>query len=159
MLKNHMLTGIVLLVLAISPTVAMAKDMPGERGMPPDKWWHNPQMSNELNLSEPETAKLDEAFRNSRRKLIELKSIVETERFELENLLELQTLNEAAVTEQFKKLEKARTSLAAERFSFLLQVRKTLGPERFRHLKTYYGRFRQHRMHRNMEDPGPQNGL
>jgi Spy/CpxP family protein refolding chaperone len=157
MLRDKMLIGTMLFILVISPTVAMAKDMRDGRGMPPGKWWHNPQMSKELNLSEPERTKLDEEFRNSRRKLIELRSTVERERFELENLLELQALNEAAVMEQFKKLEKARASLAAERFSFLLQVRKTLGPERFQRLKTYYRQFRQHRMRRNMDGPGPRN--
>jgi len=148
MLKNKVLTGIVLLIMIISPTIIMAQEMPF------GKWWHNPRMFKQLNLTDAEKAKLDEAFRNSRRKLIDLKSNVERERFELGNLLEHQALNEAAVMEQFKKLEKARTNLSTERFSFLLQVRKILGSERFQHVKMFYGKSRQKRMRRNMEGPG-----
>lgn len=148
MLKNNVLTGIVLLIMTISPTITMAQEMPF------GKWWHNPRMFKQLNLTDAEKAKLDEAFRNSRRKLIDLKSDVERERFELGNLLEHQALKETAAMEQFKKLEKARTNLSTERFSFLLQARKILGAERFQHVKMFYGKSRQQRMRRNMEGPG-----
>lgn len=75
------------------------------------KWWHNPRVSEQLNLSEEEKSKLDKIFVESRRKLIDLKSSVEREQFELENLLESEVLDEAAVMEQFKRLEKARGNL------------------------------------------------
>lgn len=68
-------------------------------------------MSEQLNLSEEEKSKLDKIFVESRRKLIDLKSSVEREQFELENLLESEVLDEAAVMEQFKRLEKARGNL------------------------------------------------
>jgi Spy/CpxP family protein refolding chaperone len=148
MLRNRILTGIVLLIMMILSTRAIAQEMPY------GKWWHNPGMSKQLNLTEPEKVRLDEEFRNSRRKLIDLKSNVERERFELGNLLEHEALNEAAVMKQFKKLETARTDLSTERFSFLLQVRKILGPERFQHVKIFYGKARRHKMHPSAEGPG-----
>ena len=144
------LSGMLLLILATSPTIAVGQDMPS------GKWWRDQRMSKQLNLNKAEKSKLDQAFVNSRRKLIELKSIVEKERFELENILENETLNEHAVTEQFKKLDKARASLAGERFSFLIQVRKILGNERFQRIKMFYGELRHQKMHRKMENPqGP----
>ena len=109
-------------------------------------------MSKELNLSEAEKSRLDQEFVDSRRNLIELKSSVERERFELENLLEKEPLNEAAVMEQFKKLEKARASLSSERFSFLIKARKILGLERFQRIKMFYGKLRHQKMRRNMEN-------
>lgn len=155
MLKKKMFRGIVLLVLVIAPAMAMAKGMPAGEGIPPGKWWHDPQVSKELNLTEAEQAKLDDAFRDSRRKLIKLKSTVEGERFELGNLLEQEALDEAAVMQQFKKLEEARTELARERFSFLIEVRKILGHKRFQRIKEQRGRFRRQMMHRWTEQPGP----
>jgi len=148
MLKNKVLTGTVLLIMIISPAITMAQEMPF------GKWWHSPRMFKQINLSDAEKDKLDEGFRNSRRKLIDLKRNLERERFELGNLLEDKTLNETDVMKQFKKLEKARLDLSTERFSFLLQVRKILGPERFRHVKMFYSKLRKHKMRPSMEGPG-----
>ena len=146
---NKVLSGMLLLILVTLPSIAVTQDLPS------GKWWHSPRMSKELNLSEPERSRLDEAFRDSGRKLIELKSSVEIEQFELENLLETEALNEAAVMEQFKKLEKARSSLASERLRFLIQVRKILGLDRFQRIKMFYRKSRHQKMRRDMEGPGP----
>ena len=110
---------------------------------PAGKWWRLPQVVEGLNLSPGEQQKLDELFSKSRRKLIRLKSRVEEERFALEELLERKQLDETAIMDQFRKLERARSKLAEERFMFLLGVRKIIGFERFEQLKGVYKRFRQ----------------
>ena len=146
MLKK-ILNGVLLLTLVISPAVAMGRDMP--RG----KWWHNPRVSEQLNLSEEEKRQLDEVFIESRRKLIGLKSNVEREQFELQNLLESETLDEAAVMGQFKRLENARANLGTERFNLLLKVRKTIGFERFQRLKMFHQKMRRERIQHWKGDP------
>jgi Spy/CpxP family protein refolding chaperone len=145
---NKVLSWTLLLLLS-SPAIAIGQELPF------GKWWYNPRVSQQLNLNETEKSKLDKEFVDSRRRLIELKSSVEREQFELENLLESEALDEAAVMEQFKKLEKARASLSSERFNFLIQVRKILGLDRFQRIKMFYGKSRHHKMRRNMEGPGP----
>jgi Spy/CpxP family protein refolding chaperone len=124
------------------------------KDMPHGKWWHSPRASKELNLSDEEKSKLDKQFVESRRKMIDLKGSVEREQFELENLLESESLDKAAVMEQFKRLEKARTDLAAERFNFVMYVRETLGFERFQRIKMFHGKLRREKRHRAMEHPG-----
>ena len=157
MLKNKVLAGMVLLILVMTPTMVMAKGMHGEKGMharsdlPMGKWWENPEIAKKLNLTDAEKAKLNEAFDKSHRKLIKLKSNVEADRFELGSLLDKKTLDEAAVMQQFTKLEKARTELAGERFSFLVEVRKILGQERYQTLKQEGKERRNSRMHRRMD--------
>ena len=163
MLKNKLLTGMVLAVLVMTPTMVMARGMHGPEGMhgeksmqagkdlPMGKWWESPKMAEKLKLTDAEKAKLKEAFDKSHRKLIKLKSNVETERFELGSLLDKKTLDEAAVMQQFTKLEKARTELARERFNFLVEVRKILGQERYQVLKEEGRKRRSSRMHRRME--------
>lgn len=121
--------GIVLLMVCALPNSAMSK------GMSFGKWWDDPKMSEQLNLTDKEKADLDEQYVESQRKLIELKSSVERERFELDTLLEKEKLDEDATNNQFMKLEKARNSLSAEYFKFILQSRKILGKERFRDWK------------------------
>lgn len=127
-----LLNGIILLTIVYSPCIALSQNTPS------GKWWRNPNVSKQLNLTEEEKAKLDKQFVKSRRKLIELKSKVEREQFELENLLENKSMDEDAVKGQFKKLEKARGNLADERFNFLIHTRKILGNERFRDVKRMY---------------------
>jgi Spy/CpxP family protein refolding chaperone len=145
---NKVLSWTLLLLLS-SPAIAIGQDLPF------GKWWRDPRVCQQLDLNETEKSKLDQEFVDSRRRLIELKSSVEREQFELENLLESEALDEAAVMEQFKKLEKARASLSSERFNFLIQVRKILGLDRFQRIKMFYGKSRHQKMRRNMEGPGP----
>ena len=95
---------------------------------------------------------------DNRRKLIDLKSVVEKERFELENLLESETLDEAAVMNQYDRLEKARSKIAAERFRFLLEVRKVVGHERFQQIKIRFKKFRKERKLRHRGHEGVERG-
>lgn len=150
MLKR-ILSGMLLLSLLISPAIALG--VQGVQGVPLGKWWHNPRVSKQVNLNKDEIRRLDESFIDSRRKLIDLKSKLERQRFELENLLERETLNEAAAMEQFKRVESARNRLATERFSFLIQVRKILGFERYQNLKMLYEKFRHQKRRQMTERP------
>jgi len=109
----------------------------GRDGAPGGKWWHDSLISKKLNLTEQESQKIDALFVENMRRMIDLKSAVEKERFELRNLLENKTGNEAAVIEQFKNLEKTRSAIALERLQFLIRVREILGIKRFRELSSF----------------------
>ena len=126
-----------LLVFVISPAVVIAKDFP------PGKWWHNPQASEKLNLSDEEIKMLDKQFVDSRRKLIKLKSIVESEQFEVDNLFDSENINQKEAMKQFEKLGQAKKNLSTEHFRLLLEVRNILGLERFRQLKEHWKLRRQ----------------
>jgi len=133
------LKSLTFLLLMIAPGVVTAVEVP------PGKWWHAPQVSRRLDLRAYEKQKLDELFVESRRKLIDLKSRVEREQFELEAALEKVPLDEAGIMDQGKKLENARAALGVEQLHFLIQIRKILGPERFQQLKRLYREFRYKR--------------
>jgi Spy/CpxP family protein refolding chaperone len=111
--------------------------------IPPGKWWRIPRLSDRLGLTEGQKRALDDLFVRSRRRLIDLKSAVEKERFELENLFEEEKLDEGTIMNHFRRLERARSDLANERFMFLLQVRKTLGLERYHRLKELFDEFKR----------------
>jgi Spy/CpxP family protein refolding chaperone len=131
MLRN-VFSVILLIIFLIAPVIAASQDVPA------GKWWYNPKIQKNLDLSKKEVGKLDKLFANSRRKLIKLKSEVENEQFELDQLLGQKTVNDAKVKKQFQKLEKARNKLASERLQFVIGVRNLLGPERFQQLKSNY---------------------
>lgn len=106
--------------------------------VPAGKWWYNNKIQKNLNLSQNEIDQLDDLFAKSRRKLIKLKSEVENEQFELDQLLGKKKVDDAKVKKQFKKLEKARNKLANERLQFVVGVRNILGRDRFQQLKSNY---------------------
>jgi Spy/CpxP family protein refolding chaperone len=108
------------------------------QNMPNGKWWKDPRVVKELNLTSGESQRLDQLFVKSRRRLIDLKNQVEKEQFEYQTLMESPDLDEAAVKRQLKKLEKARSALNAERSRFVVGVRKILGRDRFQRLQQIY---------------------
>jgi Spy/CpxP family protein refolding chaperone len=131
MLKQLMATCLLLL----APALAAATFAQSE---PSGKWWHDPAIRAELNLTNGEIKQLDRLFKKSRRRLIELKNNVEKAQFEYQSSMEAEPLDEKAVNRQFAQLEKARGQLAAERSRFLVEVRKILGHKRFQQLKQIY---------------------
>ncbi|MGD2269547.1 MAG: periplasmic heavy metal sensor [Desulfobacterales bacterium] len=135
---------LLLLVFVAAPITVLGNDMPI------GKWWHRPAMASKLNLSDAEKSKLDQSYIESHRNLIKLKNVVESQRFELEVLLETEPLDEAKVLEQNKRVEKARSELAQERFRYILEVRKIIGHDRFQELKASFQKFRRQRARRMM---------
>lgn len=131
MLRNAFIV-ILLVIFLIAPLIAAGQDVPS------GKWWYNPKIQKNLNLNQKEVGKLDDLFAHSRRKLITLKSEVEHEQFELDQLLSQKKENDKAVKKQFQKLEKARNNLANEQLEFVIGVRNILGSERFQQLKANY---------------------
>lgn len=131
MLKNGF-NVILLVIFLITPLIAAAQDVPA------GKWWYNPKIQRNLNLSTNEIGTLDRLFADSRRRLIKLKADVENEQFELDQLLGQKKVDDARVKKQFQALEQARQKLANERLQFVIGVRNTLGAERFQQLKTNY---------------------
>jgi Spy/CpxP family protein refolding chaperone len=123
---------ILLATFVLSPLMAFGQDVPA------GKWWYNPNIQKNLKLSNNDIDRLDNLFANSRRKLIKLKSAVEREQFELDQLLSGKNVNDKAVKRQFKKLESARQDLANERLQFVIGVRNILGAKRFQQLKSNY---------------------
>ncbi len=130
---RHVFSFILLVFLMVNlPVMATGQEVPA------GKWWYNTRIQKNLNLSQNEIDQLDGLFARSRRKLIKLKSEVENEQFELDQLLGKKKVDDGEVKKQFKKLEKARNKLANERLQFVVGVRNILGRDRFQQLKSNY---------------------
>ena len=125
---QKVLRGLVLILLVF--LVAAATYAEGPQG----RWWRDSRVAKALNLTNGEIQRLESAWNASKLKMIKLKSRVEAEQFQLQNLLEKNRLDESAVRAQNRKLEQARTQLANERTAFVLEVRKIIGSQRFQKL-------------------------
>ena len=139
---NKYFIVLLLLLFFSAPATVMGKDIPD------GKWWHREGMASKLALTEAEKDTLDQKHIESRRNLIKLKNVVESEGFELEVLLESEPLNEAKALEQHMRLQKARSDLANERFRFILEVRKIMGLDRFQELKATFKKIRRKKVRR-----------
>jgi Spy/CpxP family protein refolding chaperone len=119
-------------IFLVAPMTAVAQH--GPRG----KWWHNPQIQKNLNLSQNEIGQLDQLFADSRPNLIKLKTDLKREQFELDQLLSKKKVDDADVKKQFQKLEQARKNLANARLNLVVGVRNILGADRFQQLKSNF---------------------
>ena len=128
MLKFARAICVVTIILLLAVPVAMAQDAPKGR------WWHSARVVGALNLTPAEIERLEQAYEKFRPQLIRIKSKVEQEQFELSNLIEQSTFDEAAIRAQNHKLEQARSELADVKFTFVIEVRKIIGAERFQQL-------------------------
>lgn len=135
MLKRY-IPGLALIFLLTLAPLAMGQTMPG------GKWWQDPDIARELNLTAKDVKKLDKLLVKSRRQWINLKNRVEKEQFEYQNLMESDTLDEAAINRQLKKLEQARSDLNEARSHFVVGVRKILGRDRFQRLQRIFSESR-----------------
>lgn len=109
------------------------------------RWWQNDEIITQLNLSPDEIKQLDDAYVESRRRMLEYKGKVEAERFILEEMLGRPEIDESAVRAQNRKMEAARSDLAGERVEFLLISREILGYERFQKLTEIQRQWREER--------------
>ena len=135
-MTKRILIGILMIFMIGLPEFAGGQDIPA------GKWWYNPKVVQNLNLTQSEIRQLDQLYVDSYRRLIELKNAVEREQFELDTLVSKKTVDDAKVREQFKRLESARTDLADERLRFVIGVREIIGANRFQQLKTSYKKWR-----------------
>lgn len=113
------------------------------------RWWHKSEYAQALNLSEAEIKRMDSTYETARIKMIEIKGKVEIERAKLRVLMEQEDLNRAAVMEQHRRQEKARSQLSEERFKFLLEIRSLIGHDRFIKLLEIQDARRQRRHSKN----------
>ena len=132
------MTAVILTVLAMTgPATA--------NGSSKWRWWHNEEIITQLKLTPEETKALDEAYVDARRRMLEVKGRVEAERFKLEEMMSRPEINVAALREQNRQMEAARTELAEVRFDFLLKSREILGYERFQKLTEIQRQWREER--------------
>ncbi len=131
MLRKRTWLGL-LFVVVFMPSTILAQ------GMMHGKWWHDSSIVQGLELTDAEKKELDEKYIESRRKMIDLKSEIEMQRFELDLLLGSKDADRQKVMTRFNSLEQVRDELSRTRFEMLLEIREIIGPERFQELNTIY---------------------
>ena len=119
---------------------------PGHEGM--GRWWDNPRVAQDLNLSADQKQRMDNIFQDSRLKLIDLHASLQKEEATLEPLIAADSPDEPKILAQIDRVAQARAELEKANARMLLSVRQVLTADQWSKLKAE----RESRRH---EGPGP----
>ncbi len=106
---------------------------PGHDGM--GRWWDNPKVAADLNLSADQKQKMDDIFQQSRLKLIDLHATLQKEEAILDPLISADTPDETRILAQIDKIAAARADLEKSSARMLLAVRQALTADQWTKLK------------------------
>src|SRR5271163_305135 len=125
---------------------------PGREGM--GRWWDNPKVAADLNLSADQKQKMDDIFQQNRLKLIDLHASLQREETTLDPLISADSPDETKILAQIDKVAQARAELEKSNARMLLAVRQVLTADQWTKLKAA----RAQRMARGPGRGGPEGG-
>ena len=116
------------------------------------RWWNNPDLAQQLNLTDQQKKQMDDIFLQHRLKIIDLDANLEKQETLLRPMIEADQPDEAKVLSQIDAVAQARADLEKANAHMLFDIRKTLTPDQWQKLKAM--RMEQHdRMMRDRRGP------
>ncbi len=112
------------------------------------KWWKNPELAQELGLTDDQISQMEKIFQDHRLKLIDLKAALEKQEALLEPMIEADHPDESQVLAQIDKVAQARAELEKANARMLLGIRHVLTPEQWKKLEAEREMMRPRRMER-----------
>jgi len=131
---------------------------PGFHG--PHKWWRDSETVKQLALSDGQATQIEQAFTDSKMRLIDMMASLQKEELRLETLINADQPNENAVSNQVDQVVQARGKLEKEHAMMMLSIRRLLTLEQWKKLQSMDGGMGMgmgHRMFvRKFHGPPPQ---
>jgi Spy/CpxP family protein refolding chaperone len=107
------------------------------------KWWSDPEVAQQLNLSAEQIKRMDTIFEQSKLQLIDARANVEKQEVLLEPLLSANPVNTAKASLQIDKVANARADLEKSNAKMLLGIRGVLTADQWTKLnERHHGRGR-----------------
>lgn len=98
---------------------------------PAGKWWDNPEMAKRVGITSEQKKRMDDAFYQSRLKLIDLRAAVEKDQLTLDNLMQAAPLDDSKILPALDKVAQDRAELEKADARMLLSIRHILTPEQW----------------------------
>ncbi|MFP5228661.1 MAG: Spy/CpxP family protein refolding chaperone [Acidobacteriota bacterium] len=114
------------------------------------RWWRNPDLSQQLNLTDQQKKQMDDIFLQHRLKLIDLHANLEKQETLLRPMIEADQPDETKILSQIDAVAQARADLEKADARMLFDLRKTLTADQWQKLRAL--RAEHHR--RMMDAPG-----
>lgn len=156
MMKKILILVFIVLFATSATGFSQMRNRDGKDGfkMPHGKWWRVPLIQEKLKITPEEQKKIDTLYLKSRRKMIDLKGVVEKEKLDLEQLFDNENFDKKASLKKFQSLQAAKDKLGLERFSFIVEIREIFGQKRFSELSNKHREFMRKGFHKkNMNCP------
>lgn len=93
------------------------------------KWWKRPAIARSLELTQEQTASLEQIFARSKPRLIDLRAGLEKKQFEYEQEMQSEHVDRKAVEARIEAREQARAELQKELSMMELDMKQVLTPE------------------------------
>jgi Spy/CpxP family protein refolding chaperone len=103
------------------------------------KWWQNSEIASKLQLTDAQTAQLNQVFFDHKMHLIDYGAEMEKQDLKLQTLLDADQPNEGQVSSQVDQVLAARGKLEREFTMMNLDLRKVLSLDQWRQLKAVRG--------------------
>jgi len=143
------LATLLTLVFVLLPVSALAQQ---DRPMiPKGRWWRMPDVAKRLALTAEQQEKLDAAFTQRSKELIDLKAEMEKSAIELRASLERYGSSSAEVTKHAAAVGNARSALFRKEIEMMLDIRSELSEEQWMKLRSAI----EERMQSRMKDRPP----
>jgi periplasmic protein CpxP/Spy len=135
-------------LLSLAP--ALAQDFHGPAGGPqgpppmerafhgggPGRWWDNPNVAQQIGLTDDQKKKMDDIFQQHKLQLIDLKAAVEKQEAIMEPLIQADQPDEAKILSQIDAIAQARAELEKANARMLLGIRTVLTPDQWKKVRT-----------------------
>jgi Spy/CpxP family protein refolding chaperone len=122
------------------------------------RWWDNPQLAQQLNITDQQKKQMDDIFLQHRLKLIDLNASLEKQETLLHPMIEADQPDETKILSQIDAVAQARAELEKANARMLFDVRKTLTPDQWQKLKTLREQHGPGKMRGEHRDPGGPGG-
>ena len=125
-------------LLSIAPaTSALAQEWRGaDPGPPPmertfraggpGRWWDNPNVAQQVSITDDQKKKLDDIFQQHKLQLIDLKAAVEKQQAIMQPLIEAEQPDETKILSQIDAIAQARANLEKDYARMLFSMRSAL---------------------------------
>jgi len=115
------------------------------------QFWNNPNMVQQLNLTDDQRKAMDGILQDHKMKLIDLRANLEKAEVEMGPMMKADMPDQKAIEAQINKVVTARADLERANARFLLDIRMQLKPDQWKQLQT----LRMQRMqHERMREQG-----
>jgi protein CpxP len=102
------------------------------------RFWNNPNIVKQLNLTDDQRKAMDGILQDHRMKLIDLRATLEKAEVAMIPLMKADTPDRSAIEAQIEKVVNARADLERANARFLLDIRMQLKPDQWKQLQTMH---------------------
>jgi periplasmic protein CpxP/Spy len=101
------------------------------------RWWNNPQIADQIKLTDDQRKQFDDILLQHRTTLIDLHANLEKAELALQPLIGADQPNENAILAQIDKVAQARAELEKANARYLLAIRSKLSPDQWKQVQDF----------------------